>query len=511
MSARSAVVLSLLAGLLLSGCGQRDDVRARYELERRLWQAQLIERRININFVRASQGDIARAIDAFSAVVDSDPLSAPGASDWDEAIVADIRRMQLTSTIALANLYFLAQRYREASSVYTRSLEADVDFQTGLDARLGVARSLYLTGDEGALEAQCRRLFDDMAGRDDFWSGTGKVPEVFMNVPVILVRLYRDRGERARMLETAERARAFYGRVVQTWPEESIAVAALQAELGLEMVLERWQAAIALLERMEADDRFEGSGGQLTLLRGEIIGRQPGGKNQARAVFEGLLRDRSDGAEAYGARYNLAVFDVEGGDVEAGLAALRALEQDKATPPDIAARAMLTHALYLERDGQWDEALPILRRLIRLYPHTQPSIEAPLVITRHYLRAGESALAQRSLERATEYYLSLLERNSSFRGNRLFVADLLVENYVEAGEADAAARLLEDAPGRWDDATTVGGLFRSAQLYADVLGDSNEAQRILEKCIEKFPETRYAKIAQQQLQRLRAESGTRTH
>jgi len=502
------ILLGLAGVLVLGGCTQRDDVRARYELERRLWQAQLLERRININFVRASQGDIALAIDAFSFVVNSDPLSAPGAADWDESVTSDIRRIQLTSTLALANLYFLARRYREAGSVYTQSLNDDMDFRTSLDARLGVARSLYLAGDEDALESQCRSIFDDMAENPAFWESTGDVPEVFLNVPLILVRLYRDRGELEKLETAVIRARGFYTRVIDTWPEGPACVAALQAQLGLEMVEERWETAVELLERLEADPRLEESSGQLKLLRGEILGRQSWGRDQAPGIFESLIQADPSSPEAYGARYNLAVINAEGTERQRGLSQLRDLEQDKGTPPDIAARAMLTRALYLEKDGLWDESLPILRRLNRLYPHTHPAIEAPLVITRHYLNMGEASLAQRSLERASEYYLSLLDQTSAFRGNRLFVADLLVENYVSAGSADTAARLLEDAPGQWDDDTTVGGLFRSALLYSEVLGDDAEAIRILEKCIEMFPETRYAKIARRELERLRAGSST---
>jgi len=510
MTVRTRALILVSGVLLLAGCQSRDDVRARYELERRLWQAQLHERRINLRFVRASQGDIALAIDAFTTVVNVNPLASPGVDTWDPRVADDIRRIQMTSRIALANLHFLAHQYREAGSVYGRTLEGSPDFRTSLDARLGVVRSLYLVGDEDSLEAQCQRIFDDMADNPAFWKGKGDVPGVFINVPLILGQMYSRRNDAERLEQLAARARVFYDRVLDTWPDAPVSVAALQARMGLAMVLEEWELALETIAALEADTRLEDFVFGLTLVRGEILARDLGRRSEAVAVFESIVRDAPGTPESFGARFNLATMALESGAPARGLDEMRAIEQEKGAPPDVASRAMLVRALHYEQGDRWDEALPILRRLTQLYPHTQPAIEAPLVITRHYVSTGETALAQRSLQRATTYYLSLLDRSSRFQGSRLLVADLLVENYVSAGQADGAARLLEDAPGQWDTATTVGGLFRSALLYSELLEDNAEAIRILEKCIEMFPETRYAKIAQRQLERLRSASGADT-
>jgi hypothetical protein len=49
-------------------------------------------------------------------------------------------------------------------------------------------------------------------------------------------------------------------------------------------------------------------------------------------------------------------------------------------------------------------------------------------------------------------------------------------------------------------------MFKSALIYSTLLDDKESAERILKKSIELFPETRYAKIAQQQLDILHKES-----
>ena len=105
-----------------------------------------------------------------------------------------------------------------------------------------------------------------------------------------------------------------------------------------------------------------------------------------------------------------------------------------------------------------------------------------------------------SLERAREFYLSLISQNSKYAGNRLDVENYLIENYLILGRAAEVATLLETESSDWDDMTTAGGLLKSALIYSEILDDKANAERILKKCIELFPETRYAKIAQRRLE-----------
>jgi lipopolysaccharide biosynthesis regulator YciM len=143
----------------------------------------------------------------------------------------------------------------------------------------------------------------------------------------------------------------------------------------------------------------------------------------------------------------------------------------------------------------------------QLYPYAPPSIEAPLVITRHYVSTGEQALAERTLEHARDYYLSLIDRNSPYTGDRLGVQDALAASYATAGRAADGAALLGSAPSAWDDVSTAAGLLRSAEVYATDLGDSAAAREMLKKCVERFPETRYSRVAQKRLDEMEGRSG----
>jgi tetratricopeptide (TPR) repeat protein len=505
-SCRLLIVAALLP--LATACADHADVRARYRMEKKLWRAQFYQRRINISIVRASQKDTQLAIASFNRLLSDDPLAAPGADRWQPGVVKDIREIQLESRVALASLYFLSERYADAGTMYERTLAAaDLGLGGALEAHLGAARSMYLAGETIAVMEQCAAIFRQISASPEFWSGAFVPDPVFVDIPVVLARMYREAGDVSAYAEYRDLATEFYRRVAATWPATPIAWQARLGDVQLQVVDEDWRGAAQRIESMlagaAAGDDVEG----LRLLLGEIYAFALHDRVAAERVFAEVEARAPGSATAYAARYDRAALKLETGDEAGAVEGFRALEHDEATPGDVAARAMFAHATILERNGSWDEALQLLRRMQQLYPYAPPSIEAPLLITRHYVSTGEQALAERTLEKAREYYLSLIDRNSPYPGDRLGVQDALAASYASAGRAADGAALLGSAPSTWDDVSTAAGLLRSAEVYATVLADSAAAREMLEKCIERFPETRYSRVAQERLDEIESRSG----
>lgn len=500
MTRRPALLCAAVALTLAVGCGGYHDVLARYRLEQKLWRAQFYQRRINISVVRASREDTRLAIASFDAVLADDPLASPEAAGWRPDVVADIDRIHLSARVALANLYFLSERYTDAGRMYERTLEiGTTELGGALQARLGAARSMYLAGENGAVMEQCAEIFRQISASEEFWSGRFVPDPVFVGIPVVLARLYREAGDDVSYQEYRGLAAEFYRRVVATWPGTAIAWQASLGDVQLRLVDQDWSGAAdrieGLLVASEARDDVEG----LRLLSGEVYAFALHDPVRANAVFDEVERRAPGSGIACAARYDRAALQLELGDEAAAVTTFRALEQDESTPGDVAARAMFARATVLERNGAWDEALQLLRRMQQIYPHAAPSIEAPILVTRHYVAIGEPALAERTLERAREYYLSLIDRNSPYTGDRIRVQDALAASYASAGRAADGAALLGSGPSTWDDASTAAGLLKSADVYVTALGDSARAREMLQKCIERFPETRYSKVAQRRL------------
>ncbi len=497
---RVYILILPLICLFLAACSTHEEVGERYRLEKLLWKAQLHEREINIAFLQASQRGLILATEAFTQVLADDPLTNPRAAGWDGDVVRDIERIQIVSKIALANLYFLGEQYYDAGEYYNRTLRRpDLGFGNKLDIRLNLARTMYLAGETDSLRSHCAVLFEQINNSELFWSGGIRLKEVFLQVPVFLVRFFNDSGDEKRTRELGELAEQFYQRIAYTWPDSSVAADARAAQIKLYLVLEDWRDAIKTIDELIAQTQVGGQHDNLLLLKGEILAYGLDDVRGGKVIFGDIIRRYPGVSSAHMATYNLAVIGLKEGRFAEAEKILNDLETDARQDTEITARAMLTLALHLEQTRRWDEALPLIRRVIQLYPHTDAAIEAPLIVTAHYVAEDDEALATRSLQRATEFYLSLISRQSSYSGNRLFLEDVLIRNFLMMGRAEEVASLLEEKAIEWDEASTAAALLKAADIYVEIIDNREGAIRTLKKCIELFPETRYAKLAQARL------------
>jgi TolA-binding protein len=501
---KRAVIVAMCGLPLFAGCAPTDGPLTRYRLEQKLWDAQFYERRTNISFMRASRRDSQMAIAAFREVVRTDPLADPRAASWDEGVVNDIRNIQVVSRIALANLYFLSERYADAGTLYSQTLDAgNLSLDRSLEVRLGAARSLYLTGETTAVMEQCAAIFRELAGNPAFQNGQSDIDPVFMNVPVALVRMYREAGDSVRTREFKHLALDFYDGLATGTAGPDAALDARLGGLQVCLAVQDWPSAVARLEAVLADSLLHDDARPgLELLLGEVYAFPLREAERATAILERVVATYRGSGFDFAAKYDLGVIQARMGNDEEAMAIFRQLEQDNDAPAAVASRAMFARARLLEGRGEWDDAYVLYRRVEQLYPHTAAAIEAPLVVTRHFMASGETALARRTLDRARDYYLSLLDRGSPFAGDRLVVQAALTESFLAAGEAADVAQLLGTGSPQWDETSSAAGMLRSAEVYATVLGDPDQAAAVLKKCIERFPETRYANVAQRRLDEL---------
>jgi tetratricopeptide (TPR) repeat protein len=490
----------LVLALVLAGCASHDDVRTRYAIERLLWQAQYYQRRVNIAFLSGSTGDMQHAIDAYRRVVAADPFLHDTHDGWDPAVAKDIRALLVSARVALANLYFASERYADAGTMYAQTLGlGSLNFKDMLDARMGAARVSFMEGNNRSLAEQCAGIFRDVETSPEFWSGKGDIDDVFLNIPVALVRLHQDDGDAAATDSSSTAATAFYRRVSSTWPGTRTDWQARMAVAQIHMVRGEWDTALADLNRILSDPAQKaGDVAGLELVAGEIEAFRLKDTTSGSARLSAVRSRYPQTFAAYAAAYDLAVLK-ETTDAAGAAEDFRALEKIAGVPDAVASRATLSRAHILERSGNWEEAYSLLRRIEQMYPFTTAAMEAPIVATRHYAALGNSEMLELALTHAQQYYNSLLDRGSAFTGNRAAAQAALVENFLASGRADEAARKLSDGEKTWDETSTAAGMLKAADLYRDVLHDNDQARATLEKVIARFPGSRFAQLAQERI------------
>jgi TolA-binding protein len=269
------------------------------------------------------------------------------------------------------------------------------------------------------------------------------------------------------------------------------------------MLRENWNQAASSLEAILADPLQQaGDAASLELVIGEIHAFRLRDAAEGARRFRDL-RGRYPGTfVAYAAAYDEAALKLAESDPAGAAEQFKALEQASGVPDAVASRAMLARAKILEKSGAWDDAYALLRRLEQMYPFTTAAIEAPLVVTRHYIAAGNTEMVEVAMAHASEYYNSLLDRRSAFPGNRVMVQSALAESFVASGRADEAARLLGAGAQPWDEVSTAAGMLKAAEIYRTVLHNHDEARATLTRVMERFPDTRYARVARQRLDEL---------
>lgn len=499
---RGARMLVALA-LTLVGCASHEDVRTRYAIERLLWQAQYYQRRVNVAFVTGSTRDMQQAIAAYRRVVAADPFVNDAHAGWDPAVAGDIHTLLVSARMALANLYFGSERRTNSGTMYAQTLSlGSLYFKDMLDARTGAARVSFMAGDNRRLAGQCAGIFRDVEASPEFWEGKGDIDDVFLNIPVALVRLHHDDGNVAATDSSVTAASAFYRRVSDTWPGTRSDWQARLAVAQIHMVRGEWDAALADLNRILSDPAQKaGDAAGLELVAGEIEAFRLNDTASGGARFSAVSSRYPRTSAGYAALYDLAVLK-EAADPGAAADDFRALEKIAGVPDAVASRATLSRARILERSGNWEEAYALLRRIEQMYPFTAAAMEAPIVATRHYAAQGNSEMLELSLAHALEYYNSLLDRGSAFTGNRAVAQAALVDNFLVSGRTNEAARTLSDGSQAWDDASAAAGMLKAADLYRDVLHDDDQARATLEKVIARFPGSRFARLAQERIKAL---------
>ena len=156
----------------------------------------------------------------------------------------------------------------------------------------------------------------------------------------------------------------------------------------------------------------------------------------------------------------------------------------------------------VNESGDWGESVTLLWRICRLYPFTRAGMVAPLVMLRHELSAGNRQGATNIHRKAVEFYLSAIGKDSASLRYRHLVIDYLIESYLLIDDPRGAAAVLEERSPSWPGENGAVGLIKSALIYLNLLDDRENGVRILEKCLDLFPASRYSGNVRAQLDSL---------
>ena len=272
--------------------------------------------------------------------------------------------------------------------------------------------------------------------------------------------------------------------------------------MRLNVEVGNYDVALADLEVVLDSEYGRTHGPALLMLKGEILSHGLGRIEEAEEVFRTVIDRYGHMPSGQRALLHLANVKMLQRHYNEGMEILKGLDRRNDVAESVSSRATFLRARFLEELGEWGEAVKLLRQICRAYPQTLAAAEAPVVIARHYVAAGDYARAEKNLEVASKYYVEVIGQESAFLRHKLLVLDFLIENYLLLERPREAAMLLEAESPRWGEAARAGALLKAGMLYLNLLQEPDEAERLLEKCVELFPKTSYARLAQSHIDRI---------
>lgn len=498
---RTLAAVAALAGAVATACGDGGGLATRYALEKALYDAQQLEQRAYALYPSDDFAAWRAALDAYRAVQAFDRDSPSG----DVASRRDCDRVRLEARIGELRLRYLDYRLHDAVTHAAVRGESIAGFAAvPWREPLSKTRVLYDSLGADPLGSQCRELMRSVASDPALWSGTELFRDSLLVIPLSLATVGIDAGGTKAAAPFVAFADSFYSRVVEAWPDSSVAGTVLDCRAQLRAAAGRFGPALEDVESALArDDLRAESAPRLRLLRGQLLAFAVRDSASARIVFDGVVARYPGTAEASTARL-CRVLMREGASGHAGdLAdALRALEMSDAVTDDVAAEVLLLHAAALENAGNWDDAAAMLWDTSRMYPYTSSALAAPLRIIRHLEDAGAHDDAVRAAKKASEYYLDLMRRDSALIRPRDITKDFFIEANLLVGDAAGAADRLERASGAWMADNAAVARLKSALIYNYILGERENSVGIMQKSLALFSRSRYLRATQRELVRI---------
>jgi len=494
--------LAVALVFVVAGCGSGSDIATRHEMEKAIWKAEQFRAKVGAQPLTPSRGDFRAAVAAYEGILADGRFARPSEVARSAGIARDVEGLRLQCKVVLTELYFVEYEEYAGVTYFMSGLGPhDLLFRNNSDARLVEVKSLYKNLEDDSLETRCAAMLRQVVEDEVLWFGNTRMGDTLLTVPVYLVRTELEGGEGGAS-EHCRLAEGFYSRIFQTWPDSLVAYKAHRSIADLYLLEGRFADALSEVEHALKSPYAADALGEILLLKGEILGQRLGRVAEAESVLTRVMRDYAGTPSASGAALNLAALKMGRGEESEAMRMLRELELRPETPRETATTAMFLRALCFERNNDWPGALSLLWRICRLEPFTYAAVVSPLVMVRHYVEKGDSIAINGVLENARKYYVEAIGRDSASMEHPHVLKDFLIETYLLAGKPAAVGRVLEKYSQEWRAANGTVGFLKSALIYMNLLDDTEDGVRVLQKSLDLFRLSPYAWVVEKKLNRI---------
>lgn len=462
----------IILAIVLSGCGSQ------YQAEKLYWRATQVAKKLPDNPKLITTGHYQRLINAYQKVVERYPLEPQAAQ----------------AQFIIAQIYILENKVSEAEK---ELLKITQNFSRNSEV---ASKALFLIGN----------LYEEQNNWDRATLEYEKITDLYplsslgLKIPIYIAEHYQRRKEIAEADHAYSKAVKGYRRIIDDYSGTSIApliksyLASTYVSQGdLEKAIDIWQTILSEYPQTQI--------GTLSLFAiGETYTRQIKDLQKAIEVYEDFVARYPQSQIIKQAKFQIGKLYFLKRDFAKARAVFEELIKEYSQEKELCANAELSMAICYEGEEKWEEALRSYKNVTDHYPNSQPALQTPLFIAQHYLKRNQTADAKKAFQEAILGYERIIQGNAG-TAEAIEAKYLIGLSYISQQDWNKAIDSLNDLIKNYpDNPRAITSLFTIATIYQRKLNSSEEAVKIYEGFITKYPTHILVNLAQEQLKSLQS-------
>jgi TolA-binding protein len=487
----SKIVLISLIGLLaisiLTGCGKKSDLAVRYEMEKKLNDADRLKTQVDIKGPNLSDDDFKSLVQAYQAVVDMVKLptsaeQAAKASDEEK----QAWQLALLGYTRIGLLYYDYKKDYNTTFDYFKKI---TDSPAAKPIQRGAAFN-YM--------AVCREN-DDQYKEAAAWydSLAASYPQYIipqnpnidaLNAPIKAAEMWQRLGNQQKYHAKLDDARAYYNRILKKYPGTPFEAAVLGKIVGSYLREDKFQQAVRILENTRSD-----STGLLTphvmMILADIYMNNLKDFPKAEKTYRQYIKNYPKEKEIGPMTMGLGLSLYEQGKYKSAREAIKNVEKLPNVRNNTVAEAYYLTALCYENENTWEKAIGQFDLVQATFPGTEKAFDAGLHVAEHYKSKGQTKLANQKYQETVDYIKKYANTETSNPATAAFAMGYLAKCYIEMHSLDNAIATLEQLHDKYPSSRE-GRLapLKLADIYENTVKNKKKAAQWLQTFLDANPE-----------------------
>jgi tetratricopeptide (TPR) repeat protein len=467
-----------LAAVLAAGCSNQNDVRLRYDAERRLQQAERLLRDAQVRNALSNPAEMKELHGRFNEVAVYSMAALDSlSSSADPTIRTQVSELAFQSSTRLAQFLFSERSYDSCISLlHTLNTRVKLPSLESAVIWVNLGQAHQAKGEWN----QAVEVYDKaLSLTDPPLDERGDVIFDVFNLPAHMYSIYAEIGDSARATASFDRAITYYRLFTNRFPQTKLGVASFANLSALFVDRQMWNEAVSELSRLR--DSTGEVNWEARVRMADILAGQLKQYDSALALYDGAAT-RLIGNDTMARpviQFKKGLLFLQEKKYDAARQTLNALNQ--AYPAYFASNptAQFAKAKSFEEEGNWDRAETEYRFLIENYAGSDEAMSTYLYLGEQFTKLGRTVEASRWMDGADTFYQQIVDK---YRGTAVearaltYQAEILRRNADWNGAITKLLGIFNKYPGM-----DIGqrGALAAAAIARDKLMDSARAESII--------------------------------